>query len=530
MSSTAPVPFSGAAAGQVALDDRASGAVEAVRAQPPLADTAHPNAVDPSTGSPIASATAHAVADAAAVHTNGSNGHHHDTAPAVVAEEVGPKLVYHSDPAEPASPPEKVKGLVRQTSSNGGGGYTSSAYLSQTTTSLPTSAGELPEVKAGFLSRIFFWWLNPLVSRGGKQALEDADMYDVSDEQAAAGAAKDFDVQWQIELARREADPSYKPSVNKALYRIFKFDFWLGACLKAVMDGLQFLQPILLEWLLTFIADSQFGPSMGRARPPDWHGYLLAAAIGLNPFFTTIMSNTYFRVMMKMGLRVRTILITQLYRKSLRLAPSAKQSMSVGTIVNMMSTDASKVDLFLGYIHYMWSAIEQVIIAIALLFRAIGPSAAAGIGVVLILIPIQGMVMKQLQVNSTTTHRAVTHSGATCTVCWAARSLCLERFLKTWRVLRTCVGSSYRHCQVHGSSRQTDERSPAGHSRHQGSTNINTRSLCPKLCQGTRMRRYWGWRELIEPVCFVCFVRHRCRCTLGKAVSFKSCTIFARKN
>ena len=63
----------------------------------------------------------------------------------------------------------------------------------------------------------------------------------------------------------------------------------------------------------------------------------------------------------------------------------------------MMSTDSSKVDLFAGYIHFLWSAIEQVIIAIALLIRAIGPPALAGFGVILIMFPIQGLVMAHLQ-------------------------------------------------------------------------------------------------------------------------------------
>jgi len=379
---------SGAASGQVALDDRVSGGVEAVRAAPTAAAD-EPAVVDPSTGAPI-SAAGHAVAEpngaAANGHANGADGHALPSGGS--SNGTGPKLVYHADPTDKDVAPEKVKGLAHATSTNGS--YTSGAYVSK---AVPLTAGESPEVRASFLSKLFFWWLNPIVWKGGKAALEDADMYDVTEQQEARKASEDFAAEWAIELARRDANPAYKPSVNKALYRIFRLEFWVGGMLKALIDGLQFLQPILLEWILTFIADSQFG----NDRPPDWHGYLLAMAIGICPFLTTIMSNTYFRVMMKMGLKCRTILVTQLYRKSLRLAPAAKQSMSVGSIVNMMSTDASKVDMFMGYIHYLWSALEQVIISIALLFRAIGPSAAAGIGVVLLLIPIQGLVMKHLQ-------------------------------------------------------------------------------------------------------------------------------------
>ena len=156
---------------------------------------------------------------------------------------------------------------------------------------------------------------------------------------------------------------------------------------------------------------------------------------------TTILSNLYFTVMMTIGLRSRTILTTHLYKKSLKLSPAARQAMSVGQIVNvsaeaqsrarvctgndcaaaarqarsgdlahllfaflraflfsqMMSTDTAKVDLFCGYMHFIWSGMEQVAVAIALLIRAIGPPALAGLGVVIIMIPFQGMVIRHLQ-------------------------------------------------------------------------------------------------------------------------------------
>ena len=56
----------------------------------------------------------------------------------------------------------------------------------------------------------------------------------------------------------------------------------------------------------------------------------------------------------------------------------------------MMSTDTAKVDLFCGYMHFIWSGMEQVAVAIALLIRALGPPALAGLGVVIIMIPFQG--------------------------------------------------------------------------------------------------------------------------------------------
>lgn len=39
-----------------------------------------------------------------------------------------------------------------------------------------TSADETPFAKAGLLSKMSFWWLNPLINKGKKNALEDDDI------------------------------------------------------------------------------------------------------------------------------------------------------------------------------------------------------------------------------------------------------------------------------------------------------------------------------------------------------------------
>ena len=259
---------------------------------------------------------------------------------------------------------------------------------------------ESPEVRANLLSRLTYWWLNGIVFQGAKRALMEEDMYEVNPDVDAKYLSDRFEKEWAIELEKMKASkkggPDVKPyqaSIPRAMYRIFWRDFWIGAASKASIDGLQFFQPILMEWMLGFIMDVH----MPGDTTPDWHGYLYAMAIGINPIITTVLSNLHFRKMMVIGIRARTILTTQLYKKSLRLSPGARQNMSVGQIVNMMSTDASKIDLFSGFIHFLWSTLEQIIIAVALLIRAIGPSALAGVGIVLILIPVQGYVMTSLQ-------------------------------------------------------------------------------------------------------------------------------------
>jgi hypothetical protein len=171
-----------------------------------------------------------------------------------------------------------------------------------------------PEVRSSWLGLLFFSWLDPVVVKGAKTALEDEDMYALRPDVEAEHCAREFEREWAVELARAaastaeaaaaasSADPTtsmqkiYEPSISAAMYRIFKTPFWLGAICKLAMDGLQFLQPILLEWILTFMAESKRDATSGSgAPPPAWEGYVLAVALGVNPLMSGAKSSTNAR-------------------------------------------------------------------------------------------------------------------------------------------------------------------------------------------------------------------------------------------
>ncbi|CAN0432284.1 unnamed protein product, partial [Hapterophycus canaliculatus] len=50
------------------------------------------------------------------------------------------------------------------------------------------------------------------------------------------------------------------------------------------------------------------------------------------------------------------------YRKSLRLSPSARQNATVGEIVNYMQIDAGRLESLAGSVHTIWDSIFQVCI------------------------------------------------------------------------------------------------------------------------------------------------------------------------
>ena len=86
----------------------------------------------------------------------------------------------------------------------------------------------------------------------------------------------------------------------------------------------------------------------------------------------------------------------------MRLNNSARRQSTVGEIVNLMSVDAQRFMDLMPYIHLLWSAPLLMVLAIFFLWQTIGVSVLAGIGVMVLLIPVNAVVAvitRKLQVH-----------------------------------------------------------------------------------------------------------------------------------
>uniref|UniRef100_A0A0K8SLI1 ABC-type glutathione-S-conjugate transporter n=1 Tax=Lygus hesperus TaxID=30085 RepID=A0A0K8SLI1_LYGHE len=116
----------------------------------------------------------------------------------------------------------------------------------------------------------------------------------------------------------------------------------------------------------------------------------------------TIFLSQYFNKMMLIGLHIRTALISTIYRKALRLSSASRKESTVGEIVNLMSVDAQRFMDLTTYLNMVWSAPLQISLALYFLWQTLGPSVLAGLAVMIILIPVNGVIankMKTLQIK-----------------------------------------------------------------------------------------------------------------------------------
>ncbi|KAF2106775.1 hypothetical protein BDV96DRAFT_693888 [Lophiotrema nucula] len=76
--------------------------------------------------------------------------------------------------------------------------------------------------------------------------------------------------------------------------------------------------------------------------------------------------------------------------------PESDSQVTTGAIINLMAVDAFKVSEICAYLHFLWANTPvQVVMAVLLLYRILGYSSIAGIGMMIILLPINLYVSKQ---------------------------------------------------------------------------------------------------------------------------------------
>ncbi|XP_069695544.1 multidrug resistance-associated protein 1 isoform X5 [Periplaneta americana] len=278
----------------------------------------------------------------------------------------------------------------------------------------PSVERPCPEQGASFLSRLFFAWFDPLAWKGFRKPLETKDLWNMNPEDTASEVVPAFDKYWEKTLRKTTNVPSpkatfrktsgnvdisggrqrkkYQASILPAICKAFGPTFIFGSLLKLIQDVLMFSSPQILRLLISFV----------EGKEETWKGYFYAILMLLTACIQTLFLSQYFNRMFLVGLRIRTALISAIYRKALRMSGTARKESTVGEIVNLMSVDAQRFMDLTAYLNMIWSAPLQIALALYFLWDTLGPSVLAGLAVMIILIPVNGVVanrVKTLQIR-----------------------------------------------------------------------------------------------------------------------------------
>ncbi|KAI7899459.1 multi drug resistance-associated protein MRP [Cokeromyces recurvatus] len=243
-----------------------------------------------------------------------------------------------------------------------------------------------PIEKTNIFGRLTFSWMTPLMQLGYKSPLVMDDLWNLRHDDETAVISQKFQKNWNKELQKE------KPSLFRALFKTLGGRFMFAALFKAIQDILQFLQPILLKELMGWV-----GSYLTDNPEPSYKGVFIAVFMFITAFTQTMFLHQYFHLCFTTGMRIRAALVTAIYQKTLVLSNASRQQSTVGEIVNRMSVDAQRLMDLCTNFHISWSGPFQIIIALYLLRKTMGPSIWAGVTVLVLAVPMNMLIAKTMR-------------------------------------------------------------------------------------------------------------------------------------
>ncbi|KAH6681591.1 P-loop containing nucleoside triphosphate hydrolase protein [Halenospora varia] len=250
---------------------------------------------------------------------------------------------------------------------------------------------ECPVEYATVFSILTFSWMTPMMRYGYKKFLTEDDLWNLAKRDTTKSTGESFQKAWDYELEHKES-----PSLWMALFRAFSGPYFRGSLFKICSDTLAFIQPQLLRLLINFVYSYQDG----EEPQPVIRGAAIAMAMFAVSVGQTMALHQYFQRAFETGMRIKTALTSAIYSKSLKLSNEGRASKSTGDIVNYMAVDTQRLQDLTQYGQQLWSAPYQIILCMASLYQLVGLSMLAGVGAMILMIPINGLIarlMKKLQ-------------------------------------------------------------------------------------------------------------------------------------
>ncbi|KAJ2643776.1 Transporter of the ATP-binding cassette (ABC), partial [Coemansia sp. RSA 1694] len=261
-----------------------------------------------------------------------------------------------------------------------------------------------PERTASIAQLLFFSWMDPMIWLGYKRSLEPSDIYDLMPEDNAAHVCAHWRYESRMYVRRHGGDSR---SLARRLLWFFRYRLALQCVWTLGFIVFIFSGPFLLKRILAYMED----PSIYTREQAFW----CVAGLLAGGTIATVCQSQALWVGRKIGIHIKSIIIGEVYAKSLRRRDAAAGSAasdggsnakdaasnssstdseegdmsSLGTITNLMAVDAYKVSEVSAYMHFLYQLPAVMVVAVTMLYQLLGISSLAGVAAIVVLIPLQ---------------------------------------------------------------------------------------------------------------------------------------------
>jgi len=288
--------------------------------------------------------------------------------------------------------------------------------------------GSIPparELRASVFSLATFSWVDAIVWTGYKKTFELADVWNIAPKDKAAAILADY---------RQVKKTS---ALAWHLLKYFKQGLLVQAAWAVCSGLLTFAPTLLLRAILQYIEHPEDTP-----RNSAWFFVMLLFVSGCA---SALADGHALWVGRKTCIRLRAVIVGELYAKALKrktgagtdkvlgeikqvsvlqqtlwervkslgrkkkqqktetedanAAVDSNSQVTAGTVINLMAVDSFKISEISAYLHFLWATTPvQAIVAVVLLYQVLGYSSIAGIGMMIVLLPINLYISQRFAV------------------------------------------------------------------------------------------------------------------------------------
>ncbi|XP_052827296.1 ATP-binding cassette sub-family C member 4 isoform X1 [Octopus bimaculoides] len=236
-----------------------------------------------------------------------------------------------------------------------------------------------PMMKANFISKLFYWWLNPLLSLGYKKTLNQEDLFNVLNDDSSDILRERLTSEWEKEMLKLKH--SGKPSLSWAIFRTVYKKYFLWLCVVSLDEFSKVIQPLLLGKLVSY-----FTPN---SQMTTQQAYLYGMGVVICVLLGCLTNHIFFFNVQRLGMQIRIACCSLMFKKMLILDNASLNKTTTGQIVNLMSNDVNRFDQVLLYTHFFIIGPPQTVAIIIILWYILGPVCLLGFLVLIVIIPLQ---------------------------------------------------------------------------------------------------------------------------------------------
>lgn len=290
------------------------------------------------------------------------------------------------------------------------------------------------EYGAGFFSKLFFQWQQPIMVTGYKRQLEPNDIWAVNPDRSVHKMSRELNASFQKRVALGQKYP-----LLRALHDVYAFEFWVGGLCQLSSTIMQVMSPFTLRYLIQFATDAYLAQTTDSPAPSIGRGLGLVFGVTGMQILQSLGTNQFIYKGMLIGGMSRAALISLIYEKSMvvsgrakaggkeiasslesettegdpekikkpekkkKTGPKGKAGVSGdgigwgnGRVVSLMSVDTWRIDQACGLFHLIWTAPISCLITLALLVVNLTYSALSGFALLVIGMPLLTRAIKSL--------------------------------------------------------------------------------------------------------------------------------------